>query len=487
MRARLSRLPALVWVIVALTFVHGATWAILTPSYQGPDEIVQMGYVQYVAENGVPPTRTTRGAAFPKDTGKALDEIPWSVTGDPSWSASRADALQRALDRIDDRAANRTNPDAAGYQSGNPPLYGYVMAVPYHVAGWLGGDVLDRMTAVRLTTAGLGALAVLFVILFLRELFPRHRIAWYAGGLAMALQPVFGWLIGTVNNDVAVVVAGSGLLWLVARAFRRGLTPKLAIALGAIVAVGLLSKVSAYGLGAALAWSLFLLVLRDRARWRSVVPLAVLALAVAVVPLAIVMAVRNAQAIAVADSWKGTGPPAPRSPRDLVSYVWQFWLPKLPFMDEQFPGYPHYAVWDTYIQGFAGRFGWFEYGFSPKASKTMVWALGGIVALAAVAAVRMRGAARRDLPLLLALVGTGLGFALMVNIAGWGYRLDTGGVNFEQTRYLFPMLGLYAAAVGAAVLAFPRRWRPGVTAVVATAATLHVVAAWGLTLLRYYT
>jgi hypothetical protein len=485
MRARLARLPTLAWLIVALTFVHGAAWSVLTPSYQGADEIVQMGYVQYVAENGTPPTRTTRGAAFPKDGGEALTRIPWSTTGDPSWSEQGSEALKRALDRIDDRPENRTNEDAAGYQSGNPPLYGYVMAVPYHVAGWLGGDVLDRMTAVRLATSLLGALGVLFVILFLRELFPRHRIAWYAGGLAMALQPVFGWLIGSVNNDVAVVVAGSGLLWLMTRAFRRGLTLKLALALGAIVAVGLLSKVSAYGLGAALAWSLFLLVLRDRARWRTVVPLAIVALAVAVVPLAIVTAIRNAQAIAVAPSWAGDGPPAARLPRDLVSYVWQFWLPKLPFMDEQFPGYPQYAVWETYIQGFAGRFGWFEYGFSPKASKTMVWVLGGIVVLATVAAARMRSAVRRDVPLLLALLGTGVGFALMVNIAGWGYRLDA-GANFEQTRYLFPMLGLYAAAVGAAVLAFPARWRAAATAFVAVAATLHVVAAWGLTLLRYY-
>jgi hypothetical protein len=485
-KARQARLPALAWVIVALTFFHGAAWAVLTPSFQGADEIVQMGYVQYVAEKGVPPTRTVRGAGFSKDAGEAIDKIPWSTGGDPSWSKGASDRLQRALDRIDDRPQNRTDRDAAGYQSGNPPLYGYLMAVPYHVAGWLGGDVLDRMTAVRLATSLLGALAVLFVILFLRELFPRRRVAWYAGGLAVALQPLFGWLIGSVNNDVLVVVSGSGLLWLVTRAFRRGMTVKLALGLGAIVAVGLLAKVSAYGLAAVLAWSLLLLVVRDRARWRTVVLLAALALVVAVVPIGIVTVVRSAQAIAVAPSWAGDGPKAARSLRDLVSYVWQFWLPRLPFMTEEFPGYPRYPVWDTYIQGFAGRFGWFQYGFSPKASKLMVWVLGGIVALSAVTAVRSRGAVRRNLPLLAALIGGGIGFALMVNIAGWGYRLDA-GLNFEQTRYLFPMIGLYGAAVAAAVLAFPARWRPGATAVVAVAASLHVIAAWGLTLLRYYT
>jgi 4-amino-4-deoxy-L-arabinose transferase-like glycosyltransferase len=480
----LSRLPVLVWVIVAIAFVHGAAWAVLTPSFQGADEIVQMGYVEYVAENGVPPSRIVHDTQYPKDLGEALKAIPWSTTADPSWSEGRWNRLQHVLDRIDDRPQNRTDPDAAGYQSNNPPLYAYLMAVPYHVAGWLGGDILDRMTAVRLATSLLGAVSVLFVLLFLRELLPRRRLAWYAGGLAMALQPVFGWLIGSVNNDVPVVVAGAGLLWLVARAFRRGLTVKLAIALGVVVAVGLLAKVSAYGLGAALAWSLLVLVLRDRARWRTVVPLAVLALAVAVVPLAVVAEIRNAQASDFVAS-TGAAAPAPRSPRDLIAYVWQFWLPKLPFMDEQFPGYPHYPVWQTYIQGFAGRFGWFQYGFSPNASRTMVWVLGGIVTLGGVTAARSRRAVRRNLPLLVALIGSGIGFALMVNIAGWGYRIDS-GANFEQTRYLFPMLGLYAAAVGAAVLAFPARWRPGAVAVVAVTASLHVIAAWALTLLRYY-
>jgi hypothetical protein len=484
MITRLSRLPSLVWVIVALAFVHGAAWAVLTPSFQGADEIVQMGYVQYVAENGVPPKRNVAGTQYPNDMGEALSQIPWSTTADPSWSERRSNRLQDALDRIDDLPGNRTNPDAAGYQSNNPPLYAYLMAVPYHMAGWLGGNILDRMTAVRFATSMLGAVAVLFVLLFLRELFPRRRIAWYAGGLAVALQPVFGWLIGSVNNDVPVVVAGAGLLWLVTRAFRRGLTLKLALALGVIVAVGLLSKVSAYGLGAALAWSLLLLVLRERKRWRTVVPLAILAFAVAVVPIVVVAELRNMQVGAV----PAPGAPAavaPRAPRDLIAYIWQFWLPKLPFMDEQFPGYPQYPVWDTYIQGFAGRFGWFEYGFSPKASRTMLWVLAGIVALAGVAAVRSRDAVRRNLPLLAALIGSGIGFALMVNIAGWGYRIDA-RANFEQTRYLFPMIGLYAAAVGAAVLAFPARWRPGATALVAVAASLHVIASWGLTLLRYY-
>ncbi|MGX6446719.1 glycosyltransferase family 39 protein [Patulibacter sp. S7RM1-6] len=490
MMARMRRVPRLLWLLVALAFAHGCAWAVLTPAFQGADEIVHMGYVEYVAETGKAPTRNASGAEPATDMREALDAIPWSTTGKPSWSEGASNRLERRIDRTDDERANRVNPLAAGYQANNPPLYPYLMAVPYRVAGLFGADILERLLVVRLSTAFLGAFAVLFIGLLLRELFPRHRWAWYTGALAVALQPVFGWLIGSVNNDIPVLVAGAALLWLIARTYRRGLTVPSAVALGAVVALGMLSKVSAYGLAAVLGWSLLFLVWHERRRWRTVVPLALLALAIAVLPAVVVSMLRDVQS-AVADNVTGNevttakAPPA-LSPREFVSYLWQFWLPKLPFMDEQFPGYPQYAVWETYIQGFAGRFGWFQYGFGLRTNKTVLWVLVGIVVAAVVALVRRRRAVADRWPLLVALVGGAVGYAVMVNLAGYRYRLDTAGENFEQTRYLFPMLGLYAAAVGAATLAFPARWRRWVFAFVAAATVLHVVAAWGLTISRYY-
>jgi hypothetical protein len=79
-----------------------------------------------------------------------------------------------------------------------------------------------------------------------------------------------------------------------------------------------------------------------------------------------------------------------------------------------------------------------------------------------------------------------LGFALMVNIKGWQFRNDT-GANFEQVRYLFPMIGVYGVLVAAALLAFPRRWHRGLVVGVALLCTTHVVAAWGNVLVHYYT
>jgi 4-amino-4-deoxy-L-arabinose transferase-like glycosyltransferase len=496
MRTRLRRLPLAVWAIVLVAFLHGLAWAALTPSFQGPDEIAHVGYAQYVAETGKPPKRVAPYAAPAADTAAVLSELPWSVTGRPSWSPAADRALERAITDRAQKGKDHAGELGAAYQGPNPPLYPYLMAVPYHAAGAFGGDILDRIFVMRAATAALGALAVLFVVLLLRELFPRHRMAWYAGGLAVALQPAFGFLIGTVNNDVAVIAAGSAELWLLARVYRRGLSPGLASALGIAVTVGLLSKVSAYGLLAVLGWGLFLLLLRERRQWRRFVPLALLALIVAVVPLLIEQAIRPIEyvtngpiAATAAGGANGETAPAPpaKGARDFLSYLWQFWLPKAPFMDEQFPAYPHYPVWDTYVQAFAGRFGWFSFGFSPDASRAMTVVLAGLVVGALAAFARFRVALRRNLLLLPLLGGAFVGFAVMVNIKGWQFRNDTGGANFEQVRYLFPMIGLYGVLVAAAVLAFPRRFHRGLVAGVALICTTHVLASWGNVLVHYYT
>ena len=46
--------------------------------------------------------------------------------------------------------------------------------------------------------------------------------------------------------------------------------------------------------------------------------------------------------------------------------MWQFYLPRLPFMEEEVPGYPVVDVW---LEGFVGRFGLLEFGLPGWAAK----------------------------------------------------------------------------------------------------------------------
>jgi len=486
-RRAVGRVPRAAIAILLLAFLNSAAWAVLTPAFQGPDEFVHFGYLEQVAETGKPPTRSS---GFPLPSAElqvTLNETPWSTTGKPSFSPEASAELDRKLERLDDRGENRQAPLNAGYQAGNPPLYAYSLVVPYKVTQALGGDVFDRLLVVRLFSALYGVASVGLVLLLLRELFPRRRAAWWAGGLAVALQPVFGWLNGSVNNDLPVILAGTGVLWLLARGFRRGVSPGVVLGLGGFVAVAMLSKVSGSIVLAVAIYGLALLLLRSWREWRQWLLPAGAALLIALVPWFLIRELRTVTPEVVSSGIQGIGPVTGETKgyRDFVSYLWQFYLPKLPFMDEQFPTYPSYPLWQTYVQPFTGRFGWFEYGFSPKSSGLMAGLLVALLVAAGVALARTRDVVRRYWLLALVLGGAFVGYAVAVNVKGWQFRSQV-GENFEQVRYLFPMIGLYGALVATALLAFPRRWHRGLLVVIAVAGALHVVAAWGLTLTRYY-
>lgn len=482
--------------VVLVAFVHAASWAIFTPLFQGPDEIVHYGYTERVAETGRPPNPLGGSATASPVTTTTLDGIPWSITGLLSWDRAESNDFDGVLKRLDRDADNRTTPLSAGYQASNPPLYNYVTAVPYLAAKATGATVEGRLMAMRLMTALIGALAVLFVVLFLRELLPRRPLAVVVGGLAVALQPVYGWLSGTVNNDLAVVLGGSVLLYGIARAFRRGLDVRTALVMGVGVAIGMLSKVSAYGLLAVAAWSTFWILVAHRERLRldarRLAVAIVVVFALAVVPWWIVRQLREGQnvlagaenaafAVGAADG----APTGLGKVRDFLSYLWQWYLPRLPGMDVQFADYPDQPFWQIYVQPFMGRFGWYQYGFSPGQSWKIVGVLVGALVAAAFGLRRMWPVVRRRWTAAVALVGGFVGYAVMINIRGWQYRDET-GQNFEQVRYLFPMIGLYGLLVAVALTGFPARWRRPVAVGAVVLMLAQVVASWGLTFERYY-
>ena len=73
-------------------------------------------------------------------------------------------------------------------------------------------------------SALIGALTVLLVFLFLARAAARAAAGrGRAGALVAAFQPLFGFMSGGVNNDDLLYLAAAGVLWGLARAFRRGL------------------------------------------------------------------------------------------------------------------------------------------------------------------------------------------------------------------------------------------------------------------------
>lgn len=482
-----GRVPRAAVACMVIGILHSVGWALITPAFQGADEIVQYGYVDAVSQTGRPPDASAFVALPNPEALTALEGIPWSVVARPNWSTARSDELDRAMRR----APDDFRPGGAGYQSSNPPLYGYLLAPADVIVRAVGGNVLDRLLVMRLGTALLMAVIVGAAFGFVREILPRHPSAAVVGGLAVALQPMLGFVAGSVNNDVPVYAFGALLLWAAARTFRLGPSRTRLTAAGAAVLGALLSKVS--GIGVAFATMPLLLgvlaatprLARLRAlRWSAPVLVGV-GLVWFVVRQVHQVRPIDVEGNAVGEVLRVDSTPS-YYPLEALSYVWQFYLPRLGFMTDIPAGSPLYPVWNTYLEAFTGRFGWFQYGFGGYANTLYAVLLGAAIVLAIVAVARRPGRLRGRRFEAVAYVASFALFMLFVNLAGYKYFKDT-GQGFEQVRYLLPFIALYAGLVGLAVVGIGKRWAPLLGGFVAVGGAIHVLSAFLLTLERYYT
>ena len=169
--------------------------------------------------------------------------------------------------------------------------------------------------------------------------------------------------------------------------------------------------------------------------------------------------------------------------RGRLAYIWQLYLPRLPWQDVQFPfGYP---LTHTWLSGYTGRYGWLDYGapgWLVAAGRDVFIALG---VMFVVAAVRFRGALLRWKVEIAALALLVVGLAYVVGAAGYQYDKTT-GFGFVQVRYLFPVATLMIAGLLVACHAFGRRRAPIVAAVVMGILSLHALSGLLLTAGRYY-
>jgi hypothetical protein len=294
-------------------------------------------------------------------------------------------------------------------------------------------------------------------------------------------------MAGGVNNDNLLFAVCALLLALLARAFRRGLTPRLGVMIGLTVTAGVLTKPPMFGVVPGAGLGLLFLAWRgyragDRAPLRGTVLAGLACLGTTLAWYAIDATVFGR---VPSDAAQGLNSGSqPTSIFSNLSYLWQFYLPKLPFMGEKFPGYPRYPVWDVLIQGFIGRFGYFQYGFPVWAYRLGFWFLTALAVVAVVAVARARAVRRRweELCCYLAMV---IGLVGLTAFVGYRYKLST-GANFEQIRYFFPVLALYGAVVAVAARGFGRRWGRPVGAFLVMLAMGQSLLAMLVTIARYY-
>jgi hypothetical protein len=458
-RARLRSVPSLAWAIAVVAVLNAASWSLITPAFQVPDEQTHVGYAQEVAEAGRPPVARRGDERLAPElvaamTGTRFGSLDGRTFGAAVWSPLQQRALDAALH---EGLARRSANDTAGPAAPEPPLYYAFEAVPYRLAS--GATLLDRLALMRLCSALLAGATALFVFLFVRECLPGRPWAWTVGALGAALHPLLGFVSGGVNPDALLFAICAALFYALAVAFRRGLTPRLAVWIGAIIAAGVVGKINFYGLvpGALLA-----VALAARSSVGGLLNVRALRLLGIVVGIAVgpYLLLTLLDHVAWDRGWILADTPAerPEDHGDLggqLSYLWQVFLPRLPGQATAFPEY--YPGWQLWLKGFVGKFGWTVVGYAGWAYRVAALLLAVVGGLAVRALVRERGVLRARLPELLGYAAMAAGLLLLIGLVALrGFAPGPAGAI--QGRYLLPLLALFGALLVLAVRGAGERW-----------------------------
>jgi 4-amino-4-deoxy-L-arabinose transferase-like glycosyltransferase len=479
----LRRLPRAAWICALAAFLSAACWSFITPPFQVPDEPAHFAYAQQLAETGRLPT--SGGERYSPEELTALRALHQEdIKQTPQNRSISSLAEQRQLQRELTAPLSRTDEGDAGVAASEPPLYYALEAIPYGLGA--GGTLLDRLELMRLLSAVMAGLTALFAFLFVREALPGVRWAWTVGGLGVAFVPLLGFMSGAVNPDAMLFAVSAALFYCLARAFRAGLTRRSACAIGAVIAVGLLTKLNFVGLlpGAMLG---LVLLARAAARTHGRTAYRWLALALAIgacpaIVYALVNAISNHPTLGLVSDAVGLARHR-GSILGEISYIWQLYLPRLPGMSHYFPGL--FTTREIWFDGYVGLYGWLDTTFPGWVYDAALVPAALIVALCARALVGSGAAlaSRRGELLVYAAIGVGV----MVLVGADSYlSFPESAAEYGQARYLLPMLPLLGATLALAARGAGRRWGPAAGALIVVLFFAHDLFSQLQVIARYY-
>jgi hypothetical protein len=481
--------PRAAWLCALVAVLSAACWSLVTPPFEAIDEPPHFAYAQLLAETGRLPSETA-GYFSPEEELALLGLRQHDVQLRPEQHTVSTPAQVRELHEDLSTGLSRVGSGAAGDAASGPPGYYALEALPYYLGA--GGTLLDRLELMRLLSALMAGASALFAFLFVRESLPGAPWAWTVGGLGAALAPLLGYTSGAVTPDAMLCAVCATLFYCLARAFRRGLTPRLALLAGLLTAVGLLTKLTFVGLVPGVLIGLLAAAVRDARRHAAgerpdlgrVVRVLAPALALALSP-ALVYALSNLleghRTLGLASlALQELGG---RSPLAAISYTWQMFLPRLPGTFSYFPGVsPLRQLW---LARAVGDYGWLDTPFPVWADELALVPATLIAGLGVSAALARRAALRVRLPEILTYAAMAAGLTLLIGADGYNARAIEGAAYF-QPRYLLPLLPLAGAWLALAARGAGRRWGPAVGALIVVLILAQDVFSQLQVVARYY-
>jgi 4-amino-4-deoxy-L-arabinose transferase-like glycosyltransferase len=469
-RARVAWASPLTALLAAVAIAVVA-WALFVPPFQVPDEPGGFAYTQSLAENGERPQASPppygsseqRLAAYMSIT----DRIAAEPQLKPAWEPSAEDEWRREHERLG--AGAKSNVETS-QSSGHPPSYFAYQAVPYAAAS--GASPFSRLFLMRLWSGALMLVTTAAAWLLIGELTGRDRLLQLAGSACVGLQPMAVFMSAGVNPDGALFAAAAVALWLGVRVLRRGPTRASVAGLLTAAALAGLVKVAGLALVPAVVFVLVCAARRRGGRSRRSVALA-LGAGAAIVTASLVATSRLAR-IETVDAGLG-------DIRTFASYLWQFYLPRLPWQ-EPFPDLGELPLWHVWHKTSWGAFGWLEVELPDAVYAVLAALVVVLVAAAWTAIARARFTPGRQVLIFLALPVVTLLLGLHW-VEFWSLKREEGGQT--QGRYLLPLMPIAGVAVAAALSNLRARRPTGVALVLAGMVALQCLSL-ALVAVRFY-
>lgn len=464
MSRRSRGLPRPLLLLLIVTTAVGATWALIVPAGQAPDESAHFGYAQTLAERFDLPD-TEPGETFSTEqqlaeeysnvtqtAGSPLTKPEWSSVGEREF-----DARQSRLNDGDRADGGHQSPDSGSNPARtNPPLYYLSEALPYLAAS--GGDLFDRWFLMRLWSVLLLVVATAATWLLIGEVIGPRRSLQLVGAGTVGLFPMATFTSSSVSPDGALIATWALAFWLGARLVRRGPSVGSVAALSLVTAAAVLTKATGYALVPAVAvvvlgslWSASARSpgrewARPAAIWAGV---AFLAFAVPVGAWLVLARVLDRRAVNEVPSAAG-GSVVDVS---LFDYLWQFYLPKLSFQ-AAIPPIQKLPVYDVWVKTGWGAFGWLEVRF-PNWVYVALTAISALVIVGGIVSIALR---RRPGDIVLAAFFVVAVAALLAGLHWVEWRsIVNQGTVFNQGRYLLPVLPLFGLLAAACIRLLPGR------------------------------
>ncbi|HEX4838131.1 MAG TPA: glycosyltransferase family 39 protein, partial [Solirubrobacteraceae bacterium] len=340
----------------------------------------------------------------------------------------------------------------------------------------------------RLLSALMAGVTALFVFLFLREALPAARWAWTVGGLGVALAPLLGYASSTVNPDALLFAVSAALFYCLARAFRRGLTQRMAIAIGALIAAGFLTKLNFIGLAPGAMLGVLVAARREartsglRAYHRLLAPALLIGLSPGAL-YALVNVLSDHPTFGFLSGSVASVTNGSRSLSSELSYMWQFYLPRLPGMSNDFGEL--FSTRQIWFRDTVGLYGWSDTAFPRWVYDAALIPAGVVAALCIRGLAAGRTALRARAAELAVYAAISLGVLALVAGAGW-LTFPSRVAEFTDARYLLPMLALWGAVLALAARGAGRRWGPATGVLIVALVLAHDLFSQLQVIARYY-